>query len=131
MLIPKLITTFLTLLFCIIAFSLVYFLLQNLPKAQITIEYKLKEENPFSSHLCQLFLDSKEIRDLLIKIIKNENLENSKNLLLIKISNIFEDRGFEIVIDNESLKKGNLIYNDIYTCYLFHEEKIYEIKVKI
>lgn len=131
MLIPKLITTFLTLLFCIIAFSFVYFMLQNLPKAQVTIQYILKDENPYSTNLCQLFLNSEEIRNLIIKIIEKENLEDNKNLFLSKISNIFEDRGFEIEVNGESIKRGKLTYSDVYVCYLFHKGKFNELKIKL
>ncbi|MFH7903281.1 MAG: hypothetical protein QXQ19_02335 [Candidatus Aenigmatarchaeota archaeon] len=131
MLIPKIITTFLTLIFSIIAFSFVYFLLQNLPKAKVEIQYKLREENPYSSHLCQVFLSSDEIKELIIKTIKKENIESSKALILDRLSNLIEDKGFEIVISNESIKKGALSYEDIYSCYFFYNKKLYEIIIKI
>lgn len=131
MLIPKILTTFLTLLFSIISLSLIYFILQHLPKAQATIEYRLIEENPFSTHLCQFFIFSNEISELIKKIISKEDLENTKSLLLNKLSFIFENRGFEIVLDGESIKKGILIYNDVYKCIFFYEGKEHEIIIKI
>lgn len=131
MLIPKILTSFITLITLLFLLSLIYSILDYLPKAQAVIELKIKEENPFSTHLCLVFFHSDEISNLIKKIIDREDVETSKHLLLMKLSYIFKDFGFEIEIDGESIKKGGLVYKDLYKCIFFYRGKEYEIKIKL
>lgn len=131
MLVEKLIFTFLTIVITVFFFSIIHAILEKLPKAQTEIRFRLKDENPFSTHLCQIFQNSNEMKNIIINIINKNEVESNKKLLLEKIRNIFENRGFEIIIDGISIKNGVLDYKEVYICNFLYNNKLYEISIKI
>lgn len=131
MLIPKIISTFLTIVLSIISFSTIYFVLQKLPKAEIVIAYLLKIEKPFSVHLCQNFILSSELKEKIIEIIEAKNLTFNINFIHDKVLDFFKNVDFEIILNNISIKRGKADVEEIYTCYFFYKNKIYEIIIKV
>jgi len=105
----KILIVFITSIFCIIFFSLLFFLLGKLPKAEIEITYKPIYKPSIPLYICQIIQNKFKCLDKCIEGIKNE------------ISKIFKN--FEIVINGKSIKVGDLPFSESYEC-IVNQEKI-------
>jgi len=131
MLIPKIITTFLTLIFGLFCFSIIYFLLENLPKSTIAINFMIEHENLDSINLCSIFQKSDDLKNIIKNIAKNENVEYNKNLLISKMKKLGFENTFEILINDISIKLGSLKLDEVYRCYVLDDDRTIEIIIKL
>ncbi len=124
MLIPKLINAFLFIIFLIFSFSLIFFILDKLPKAQITITYSLNYFPSNSLNLCSIFSN----------VLKNEiiSFANCDESQRQKIENeiIKYFRFYEIEIGNKKIKSSDFKPAEIYEC-LIYDERVYKAIIKI
>jgi len=132
MLIPKLINTFLFLLLGILFFSIIFFMLDNLPKAQIEIKFIIEKENLQAINLCSALKNSEDLRNSILQISENKNVEYNKNLILQRVQTYlgFKDP-FEIVIGNVNIASGKIKLNEVYRCYIFDNNRKIEIIIKL
>jgi len=130
MLIPKLINTFLFLILGILFFSIIFFLLDRLPKAQIEIKFMIEKENLQAINLCNALKNSEDLKNSIVQIFENKNVD--KNLILQRVQNYlgFKDP-FEIVIGNVNITSGKIRLNEVYRCYIFDSNKKIEIVIKL
>lgn len=133
MLIPKIIITFITLIFTILCFSVIYFVFYNyLPKLDIFISYIIDIQNPFSTHLCQNFLLSEDFNFVINRIlIEKIKKEEEVNKIRDAISRLIGNRDFEISIENFNIRKGKAVLEEIYICYVLKNNTKYEVRIKL
>jgi len=132
MLIPKLINTFLFLLMGIFFFSIIFFMLDNLPRAHIEIKFMVEKENLQAINLCNAFKNSEDLKNSIVEIYENKNVDYNKNLILERVQNYlgFKDP-FEIVIGNVIISSGKIRLNEVYRCYIFDNSRKIEIIIKL
>ncbi|MEM5828238.1 MAG: hypothetical protein QW197_01910 [Candidatus Aenigmatarchaeota archaeon] len=129
MLIPKIINVFLAIMFGIFAFSIIFFLLDNLPKRQVAIKFKIEKENLQAISLCNIFLNS-EIRKNIIELSDGINKDSNIEIIRSKVKSLGLE-AFEIVIDKYFIREGKIKLNEIYNCQLFYDEKRINIIIKL
>jgi len=105
----KILAVFITSILCIIFFSLLFFSLEKLPKAEIEITYKPIYKPSIPLYICHIIQNKFKCLDKCSKEIENE------------ISKIFKN--FEIVINGKNIKVGNLPFSESYEC-IVNQEKI-------
>lgn len=123
MLIPKIITTFITIIFFIVTFSILFFILEKIPRAEIEITFKpfYKPSNTIS--LCQLLIT--KYKNCLENIAKGNVVcaEEIKN----EIKNFYSN--FEIDFLNYKISNGKS-FEEIYECKFFMNSKEVSFLVK-
>ncbi|MEM5821260.1 MAG: hypothetical protein QXP34_02990 [Candidatus Aenigmatarchaeota archaeon] len=129
MLIPKIINVFLAIIFGIFAFSFIFFLLDNLPKREVTIKFKVEKENLQAINLCNILINS-DIRENVINVANNVDIDSNINIIKNKIKSLGIE-AFEIIINDYSIKEGKLKLNEIYDCYLLFKNERIEIIIKL
>ncbi|MEM0480579.1 MAG: hypothetical protein QXQ14_00085 [Candidatus Aenigmatarchaeota archaeon] len=123
MLVPKIITAFINIIFFIIAFSILFFILDNLPKAKIEIAFKpiYKPSNTIS--LCQILISKH--KNCIEQIYEN-NLNCAKDIEQ-ELKRFFNN--FEIIFPKYKISFGKS-FEEVYECKVLINSKEYSFLVK-
>jgi hypothetical protein len=116
MLIIKTLNVFIALILFIITFSILFFLLSKLPKAEVEIVYKPIFKPSIPLEICKILQT------------KFKCLEKCKEEIKNELSKFYSN--FEIVIGNEIIRHGNLPFSEEYDCLVF-SEKVKKVIIKI